>query len=103
TFWDPPARLEWESCVDDVLTTVTFLPSDEGTVVTVEHTIPDGGEDRGGTSWSRVVPAWFGAWCAKRDRVEHVRRDIARLSLALTYARPVAAAHWLRNVFGFAS
>ena len=78
-----------------------FAPVDGGTRVTVEHTIPAGGADKGGTAWSRVVPRWFGAWCAKRDRVPHEQIDLARLSLAVSYERPAAAARWLADVFGF--
>ena len=79
----------------------SFAPIDGGTRVTVEHVIPAGGQDKGGTAWSRVVPRWFGAWCAKRDRVPHEQIDIARLSLGVSYARPAAAARWLADVFGF--
>jgi len=103
TVWEPGARLAWASSLDDVSTEVRFVPSGGGTRVTVEHLVPAGGEDRGGTAWSRVVPNWFGAWCAERDNVPHVQRDIARLSLAIYYARPVAAARWLARVFGFES
>ena len=38
-----------------------------GTLVQVLHTIPAGGDDRGGTAWSRVVPQWFGDWVLRRD------------------------------------
>ena len=101
TQWEPGVRLAWESDLDDVLTEVRFAPIDGGTRVTVEHSIPAGGEDRGGTAWSRVVPGWFGAWCATRDRVPHQQIDIARLALGVSYARPAAAARWLADVFGF--
>jgi len=71
--------------------------------VTVEHVVPVGGQDTGGTAWSRVVPKWFGGWCAKRDHVPHEQIDIARLSLGISYARPLAAARWLAEVFAFES
>jgi len=103
TVWEPGARLAWASSLDDVSTEVRFVPSKSGTRVTVEHLVPAGGEDKGGTAWSRVVPNWFGAWCAERDNVPHEQRDIARLSLGIYYARPVAAARWLARVFGFES
>lgn len=103
TRWDPGARLGWASSLDDVLTEVSFVPIDGGTRVTVEHVVPAGGRDTGGTAWSRVVPRWFGAWCAKRDRVAHEQIDIARLSLGIYYARPAAAARWLAEVFRFES
>lgn len=101
TVWEPGARLGWASELDDVETEVRFDPIDGGTRVTVEHFVPAGGQDNGGTAWSRVVPNWFGAWCAKRDRVPHEQIDIARLSLGISYARPAAAARWLAEAFGF--
>ncbi|MDQ1519824.1 MAG: hypothetical protein QOI55_897 [Actinomycetota bacterium] len=103
TLWEPPSRLGWESSRDDVETEVSFIAVDGGTRVTVEHRIPAGGEDKGGSAWSRVVPGWFGAWCAARDRVPHQQIDIARLSLGISYGRPAAAARWLADVFGFRS
>jgi uncharacterized glyoxalase superfamily protein PhnB len=101
TVWEPGVRLCWASSVDDVETEVRFEPTGAGTRVVVEHRIPAGGEDRGGTAWSRVVPPWFGRWCARRDHVPHQPADIARLALGLYYARPAAAARWLADVFGF--
>jgi uncharacterized glyoxalase superfamily protein PhnB len=101
TLWEPGERLGWASSLDDVETEVRFVPIAVGTRVIVEHRIPAGGEDRGGTAWSRVVPGWFGTWCAKRDRVPREQIDIARLSLGVYYARPAAAARWLAEVFGF--
>jgi uncharacterized glyoxalase superfamily protein PhnB/uncharacterized protein YndB with AHSA1/START domain len=103
TRWEPGALLAFASSRDDVETEVSFVPTQGGTRVRVEHVIPAGGKDKGGTAWSRVVPNWFGAWCAKRDRVPHEQIDIARLSLGVYYARPAAAARWLARVFGFAS
>jgi len=103
TLWEPGARLAWASSLDDVQTEVSFLPIEGGTRVTVEHLVPAGAQDKGGTAWSRVVPKWFGAWCAERDRVPHEQIDIARLSLGIYYARPAAAARWLAQVFGFES
>ena len=67
----------------------------------VEATIPEGGQDRGGTAWVRVTPAWFGSWLERRDRVPHEPLRLARLALGVHYARPAAAARWLRDVFGF--
>ena len=101
TEWEPPDRLAWASDLDDVETEVRFDAVAGGTRVTVEHRIPPDGVDKGGTAWSRVVPRWFGAWCDKRDRVPHEQIDIARLSLGVSYAKPAAAARWLRDVFGF--
>lgn len=101
TLWEPGARLGWASSADDVQTEVSFVRIEGGTRVTVTHMIPADGRDSGGSAWSRVVPRWFGAWCARRDRAPHQPADIARLSLGVYYARPVAAARWLADVFGF--
>lgn len=101
TKWEPGTRLAFSSSLDDVQTEVSFVPTEHGTRVAVEHVVPAGGTDKGGTAWSRVVPNWFAAWCAKRDRVPHEQIDIARLSLGVYYARPAAAAQWLLDVFGF--
>jgi uncharacterized glyoxalase superfamily protein PhnB len=101
TTWEPGALLAFASSLDDVQTEVSFVPTEQGTRVTVEHVIPSGGADKGGTAWSRVVPNWFAAWCAKRERVPHEQIDIARLSLGIYYARPAAAARWLADVFDF--
>jgi uncharacterized glyoxalase superfamily protein PhnB/uncharacterized protein YndB with AHSA1/START domain len=101
TQWEPGVRLAWESDLDDVQTEVRFAPIDGGTRVTVEHVIPAGGTDKGGTAWSRVVPNWFGSWCAIRGQVPHEQIDIARLSLGVYYERPAAAARWLADAFGF--
>src|SRR6185436_18371762 len=67
TAWEPPSRLCWDSADDDVTTEVSFTSTGAGTLVRVVHTIPMDGQDRGGTSWSRVVPKWFGDWVARRD------------------------------------
>jgi uncharacterized glyoxalase superfamily protein PhnB len=91
----------WESELDDVRTEVRFTAVDHGTRVAVEHRIPADGVDQGGTAWSRVVPRWFGSWCARRERGSREPADIARLSLGVYYARPAAAARWLADVFGF--
>jgi hypothetical protein len=77
TRWEPGALLAFASSLDDVQTEVSFVPTPAGTRVKVEHLIPAGGADKGGTAWSRVVPEWFGGWCAKRDRVPHEQIDIA--------------------------
>lgn len=103
TEWEPGARLAWQSSIDDVSTEVAFEPSERGTRVRVTARIPAGGQDRGGTSWTRVVPKWFGPWCARRADAPHEVRDLARLGLAISYARPAAAARWLAETFGFRS
>lgn len=101
TVWEPGARLAWQSSLDDVGIEVFFEGTASGTVVRVQATIPDGGIDRGGTSWVRMTPVWLGAWVAKRDRVPHEPLRLSRLALGVHYARPAAAARWLRDVFGF--
>ena len=103
TDWEPPHRLAWESSLDDVRTEVTFAAAGGGTTVTVTARIPAGGEDRGGTSWTRVTPKWFGPWCARRATAPRQVRDISRLALAGAYERPAAAARWLAEAFGFRS
>jgi uncharacterized glyoxalase superfamily protein PhnB len=99
--WHPGERLAWRSSVDDVEVEVRFEPTASGTSVRVLATIPAGGADRGGTAWVRVVPAWFGAWCARRDSAPREARDLARLAVAVYYERPAAAARWLADAFGF--
>ena len=103
TAWEPGNRLAWTSSIDDVRTEVRFEPSDAGTVVRVVASIPADGRDRGGTAWVRVVPKWFRAWCARRDHAPHEVRDLARLGLGISYAKPAAAAHWLAATFGLES
>jgi uncharacterized glyoxalase superfamily protein PhnB len=103
TDWEPGRRLAWHSSLDDVSTEVRFEASEQGTLVRVTARIPAGGEDRGGTAWTRVVPKWFGPWCAVREDAPHVVQDLARLGLAVSYARPAAAARWLAETFGFRS
>ena len=103
TVWEPGHRLAWTSSIDEVRTEVRFEPSGAGTVVRVVAWIPAEGQDRGGTAWVRVVPKWFGPWCARRDHVPHEVRDLARLGLGISYAKPAAAAHWLATTFGFES
>jgi uncharacterized glyoxalase superfamily protein PhnB len=99
--WHPGERLAWHSSVDDVEVEVIFEPTATGTLVRVRAAIPSDGADRGGTAWVRVVPAWFGAWCARRDTASREARDLARLAVAVYYERPAAAARWLADAFGF--
>jgi len=100
TAWEPGVRLAWDSAVDDVRTEVTFTSVADGTLVVVTATIPDGGADRGGTSYVRVVPPWFGAWCARRDGAARSPRETARLAVAVYYPKPATAARWLADAFG---
>lgn len=103
TVWEPGRRLAWKSSLDDVTTDVRFDPTATGTIVRLEATVKEGGEDRGGSSFVSVTPAWFGAWMDRRDTAPHERRDLARVALTLHYARPAAAARWLAETFGFES
>jgi uncharacterized glyoxalase superfamily protein PhnB len=103
TAWEPGQRLAWRSSIDDVETEVRFNAAGTGTVVEVTARVAAGGRDQGGTAWVRVVPDWFGAWCARRDHEPRTARDIARLALAISYARPAAASRWLADTFGFES
>jgi len=100
TAWEPGVRLAWDSAVDDVRTEVTFTSVADGTLVVVTATIPDGGADRGGTSYVRVVPPWFGAWCARRSGASRSPRELARLAVAVCYPKPATAARWLADAFG---
>ena len=101
TVWEPGERLAWRSSVDDVETEVRFEGREGGTVVSVRATIPGSGADRGGTSWVFMTPVWLAGWIAKRDRVPHEPVKLARLAVAVHYAKPATAARWLRDVFGF--
>jgi uncharacterized glyoxalase superfamily protein PhnB len=101
TVWEPGARLAWQGTGDDVAIDVIFEPTAVGTLVRVEAQVPKDGHDRGGTSWVRVTPGWFGAWCAKRDTASHERSDLGRFGLAVYYTKPATAARWLANAFGF--
>ncbi len=101
TVWEPGARLAWQSSLDDVEIEVCFDGRNGGTVVRVQATIPKDGADRGGTAWVRMTPVWLGDWMGKRGSVPHEPLRMARLAIAVHYAKPAAAARWLRDVFGF--
>jgi uncharacterized glyoxalase superfamily protein PhnB len=103
TIWEPGQRVAWQSSLDDVEVEVTFAPAASGTTVQVLATMPAGGKERGGTLWQRVVPDWFGAWCAHRDTAPREPDELDRLAVAVYYAKPVTAALWLADAFGFES
>ena len=103
TAWEPGKRLAWKSSLDDVAMDVLFEESDAGTIVRLEATIPQGGEDRGGSSFVAVTPSWFGAWIGRRQEAPRDQHDLARFALTLHYASPAAAARWLAETFGFES
>jgi uncharacterized glyoxalase superfamily protein PhnB len=101
TSWEPGRRLAWRSSVDDVLVEVLFDGlADGGTRVRVNATIPVGTQDQGGTAWVRTVPAWFGAWCARREGAPRSPLELARLAVGVYYAKPATAARWLCDAFG---
>lgn len=100
TVWEPGARLVWQSSLDDVEIDVRFNESEGGTVVRVQATIPEDGADRGGTSWVRMTPVWFGDWITKRNHVPREPLRLARLAIGIHYTKPATAARWLRDVFG---
>jgi len=103
TAWQPGERVAWKSSLDDVSIDVRFEPTDAGTLVRLEATVTESGEDRGGSSFVAVTPAWFGAWMRRRDTAPREPHELARLGLTLGYARPAAAARWLVEAFGFES
>lgn len=103
TAWEPGRHLAWQSSLDDVRIQVRFDPSPAGTIVELEATIPEGGQDRGGTSFIAVTPPWFGSWMRRRSSAAGEPHDLARFGLTLHYARPAAAARWLATAFGFES
>jgi uncharacterized glyoxalase superfamily protein PhnB len=103
TIWEPGRQLAWKSSLDDVAIDVRFAPTENGTRVTLEATVADGGEDRGGSSFVAVTPSWFGAWMKRRDMPVDGLHDRARIALTLRYARPAAATRWLADAFGFES
>ena len=103
TEWLPGRRVCWRSSLDDVEVEVTFAPAAGGTTVEVLATLPAGGQDRGGTLWQRIVPDWFGAWCARRDSEAHEPDEVGRLAIAVYYDKPVTAARWLADAFGLTS
>jgi uncharacterized glyoxalase superfamily protein PhnB len=103
TVWEPGRRVAWHSSLDDVTIDVRFDPSTTGTVVRLEATVSEGGEDRGGSSFVSVTPAWFGGWMVRRETAPREAHDLARVALTLHYARPAAAARWLADAFGFES
>jgi uncharacterized glyoxalase superfamily protein PhnB len=101
TAWEPGERVAWQSSLDDVSIDVSFEPSAGGTLVRLEATVAEGGEDRGGSSFVAVTPSWLDAWMRRRDSAPSRPRELARLGLTLRYERPAAATRWLVDTFGF--
>jgi len=103
TIWEPGARLQWKSSVDDVEVDVRFVAQGDGTNVQVHaRVLPGGNPDvTGSFSFVRMVPDWFVKWCGRRDTASREIRDLSRLNLVLYYRKPVTSARWLAKAFGF--
>ncbi len=103
TVWEPGARLQWSSSVDDVEVDVRFAPIETGTNVQVHARVLPGGNENitGSFSFVRVVPDWFVKWCARRENASREIQEQSRLNLVLYYRKPVTAARWLATAFGF--
>jgi uncharacterized glyoxalase superfamily protein PhnB len=101
TVWEPGARLTYRSAVDDTEVDVRFEPAERGTRVRVTQSLLPGGE-RAFMFWPNVL-GWFVAFCNERDAAPPGHREIARVSIALYYEDPAAAARWLADVFQLGS
>lgn len=100
TIWEPGSLLAYRSDVDDTETQVRFEPFDGGTRVTVEQSLVQGGKTAF-YFWPNVIH-WLSAWVARRE-AQPTPRELDRLSVALYYEDPAAAARWLHTVFGLDS
>jgi uncharacterized glyoxalase superfamily protein PhnB len=101
TVWEPGVRLSYRSLVDDTEIDVRFEPVAGGTRVSVTQTLRPGGE-RALFFWPNVL-RWLVPWCNERGDGRHALREIARLSIALYYEDPAAAARWLAHAFQLGS
>jgi uncharacterized glyoxalase superfamily protein PhnB len=103
TVWEPGERLVYRSSVDTTEVDVHFEAIDSGTRVRVEHyLLPGSDTSEGALFWPNVLH-WLESWCGRRDTASREPRQLARLSAALYYEDPVAAARWLAKVFGLTS
>ena len=100
TAWRPGEQLAYRSLVDDTEIDVRFQAVEGGTEVSVTQSVLAGGE-RAFLFWPKVL-RWLVTWCQERDDAA-VRQEIARLSIALYYEDPPAAARWLASVFQLGS
>jgi uncharacterized glyoxalase superfamily protein PhnB len=98
TAWEPGARVCWQSSVDDVVIEVHFEPIASGTRVRVAGIVPDGKVGGDGLAFVRMTPEWLPRWIQRRPAV---RPELSRLNVIVHYAKPVAAARWLCDAFGF--
>jgi uncharacterized glyoxalase superfamily protein PhnB len=101
TVWEPGARLAYRSSVDDTEVDVRFEGVEGGTRVRVTQSLVPGGE-RALLFWPRVL-RWLVPWCRERDGAGGGTRELARLSVAIYYEDPAAAARWLARVFQLGS
>ncbi|MGW0229859.1 VOC family protein [Actinopolymorpha singaporensis] len=104
TVWEPGARLVLRGSVQDTETDVRFEPtSTGGTRVHVSQYLRPGGDPATvGFGWANMLRTFL-AWSLRRDTAPRTPREVGRLGLALYYRDPVAAARWLREVFGLGS
>jgi uncharacterized glyoxalase superfamily protein PhnB len=106
TIWEPGARFAYDSSVDETEVEVTFTALDGGTRVAVVQRLRAGADETRPAFyfWANVI-RWFDTWCDERaDRLASPEpRRVARLSVALTYDDPAAAARWLNSTFGLTS
>jgi len=98
TVWEPGARVCWQSSVDDVVIEVHFEAVPTGTRVRVEGIVADGKIGGAGLSFVRMTPEWLPWWIERRPAP---RLELSRLNVIVHYAKPVAAARWLCDAFGF--
>ena len=101
TVWEPGAQLAYRSSADDTEVDVRFEPVEGGTRVHVTQTLVPGGE-RALMFWPNVL-RWLVPWCNERDGGRRTPKEIARVSFALYYEDPAAAARWLARVFQLGS
>jgi uncharacterized glyoxalase superfamily protein PhnB len=98
TVWEPGSRLGYRSSVDDTEVDVRFEATATGTRVRVtQRLVPEGEEAL--YFWPNVV-RWLVPWLAGEGAQG---REVARLSIALHYRDPAAAARWLADAFQLGS
>jgi uncharacterized glyoxalase superfamily protein PhnB len=101
TVWEPGVQLTYRSLVDDTEVDVRFAEVENGTEVRVTQSLlPDG--ERALFFWPNVI-RWLEAWSAEGAGRRRGAREIARLSIAVYYEDPAAAARWLSEAFQFDS
>ena len=102
TAWEPGKRLAWRSSVDDVNIDVSFAPAGRGAWSgwrPASRSAARTGAGRVSAGNAEVVRAVV----RPARRTPHEVRDLARLALGVSYARPAAAARWLASAFGSTS